>query len=194
MRALPIIASAASHSQSTVPSSSQRSMSTAQIFSKRPRRTQRWKVRCTELSSGKRSGSWFHWQPLRSRKIRASSAARGLIRGRPVALGGSSAVMTGSISAHNLSETVQIVPSSSQLRRNLRERPMLPLLLGSHSPSLASLLASFTCAWRRSALRGARQFPVPSQHWSGATALRDEELVQIFTRLYGVAAPAKYTR
>ncbi len=55
-RALLIAVSAACHSQSTPPSSWQCWTKPAQICWKRPRWTQRWKVRCTVLSSGKVEG------------------------------------------------------------------------------------------------------------------------------------------
>src|SRR5215211_6322583 len=88
-RALPIAPSAACHSKSTPPSSSHSSMSLSQIRSKTPFSIHLWKVLCTEESSGKCSGSWFHWQPLRIRKMIASRAARWSTRGRPVLFGGS---------------------------------------------------------------------------------------------------------
>src|SRR6187200_258009 len=51
-RAFPKAASAACHCQSTPPSSSQAAIRVAQRRSINPSRIQRWKVRCTELSSG----------------------------------------------------------------------------------------------------------------------------------------------
>src|SRR5215211_445119 len=74
-RAFPMLPSAACHSQSTPLRSSQASMRSAQIASNTCRSDQRTKVRCTELSSGKEAGRWFHWHPVRSRKIIASSCA-----------------------------------------------------------------------------------------------------------------------
>src|SRR3954470_2466152 len=67
-RALPIAPSAACHSHSTPPSSSHSSIRAAQIRSKIPISTHRWKVRCTLESSGKSLGRRVHWQPLRIRK------------------------------------------------------------------------------------------------------------------------------
>ena len=59
-RALPIAPSAACHSQSTPPSSSQPSISAAQIRSKPPSSTHRCKARCTEESSVNSFGRRFH--------------------------------------------------------------------------------------------------------------------------------------
>ncbi len=76
-RALPIAVSAACHSQSTPPNSSSHfSTNEAQIRSKTPSSTHRWKARCTEESSGNSFGRRFHWQPVRSRKMTASRTAR----------------------------------------------------------------------------------------------------------------------
>src|SRR6266536_983644 len=97
--ALPIDVSAACHSQSHPPRSSHASWTTAQMRSKIPRPTQRWNVRWTELSSGYSFGRRFHWQPLRSRKMTASSAARWSIRFGP-RFGGSCSSRIGSIIAH----------------------------------------------------------------------------------------------
>src|SRR5436190_6724405 len=66
-RALLVIVSAACHSQSTPPRSSLASWIMAQSRSNTPRASHRWKVRCTELSSGNSAGRWFHWTPVRSR-------------------------------------------------------------------------------------------------------------------------------
>jgi hypothetical protein len=65
MRALPMAASAACHCQSTPPNASQACTRVAQIRSKTPSSHQRWKCRCTVLSSPNGSGSWCHWQPGR---------------------------------------------------------------------------------------------------------------------------------
>jgi len=81
-----------------------------------PTLRQRWKVRCTELSSGNSLGSWFHWHPLRRRKMIASSAARWSIRLRPSRLGGSNSASTGVISTHNSSGTRQMVGNGSRCR------------------------------------------------------------------------------
>ena len=108
MRALPRHPSAACHSQSTPPRSSQRSSSTAQIRSKTPRSIQRWKVRWTELSSGYSFGSQFHWQPVRSRKMTASNTPRWSTRLRPIRGAGSQPSRIGSMIAHSSSETRQI--------------------------------------------------------------------------------------
>ena len=67
-----------------------------------PHSTQRWKVRCCKvrwmvLSSPNSLGKWFHWQPLRIRKIMPSSIFRWSARLRPLALGGSNCNITGSI-------------------------------------------------------------------------------------------------
>jgi len=78
-----------------------------------PRFTQRWNVRWTELSSGYSFGSRFHWQPLRIRKMTASSAARWSIRFGPC-FGGSCSARIGSIIAHNSSGASQIVGSGSR--------------------------------------------------------------------------------
>jgi hypothetical protein len=77
--------------------------------SKTPILTHRWKVRCTLESSGKSFGRRFHWQPLRSRKMIASRAARWSTRGRPVFFGGSCSFRIGSIFSHNCSGTRQMV-------------------------------------------------------------------------------------
>ena len=105
--------SAACHSQSQPPKSSQASWTSAQIRSKIPSFTQRWNVRWTELSSGYSLGSRFHWQPLRIRKMTASSAARWSIRFGP-RFGGSCSARIGAIIAHSSSGASQIVGSGSR--------------------------------------------------------------------------------
>src|SRR3954451_17473209 len=108
-RALPIAPSAACHSQLNPPSSSHSSTDAAQIRSSTPSSTHRWKVRCTEESSGNSLGRWFIWQPVRNLKMIASRAARWSIRRRPVLLGGSHSARIGSIFSHNSSGTRQMV-------------------------------------------------------------------------------------
>src|ERR671911_3098133 len=110
-RALPMAPSAACHSKSTPPSSSHSSMSLSQIRSKTPFSIHLWKVLCTEESSGNCSGSWFHWTPLRIRKMIASRAARWSTRGRPVLFGGSCSWRIGSMTSHNPSGVRQMVGS-----------------------------------------------------------------------------------
>jgi hypothetical protein len=63
------------------------------------------------LSSPKRFGSLFHWQPPRSRKITPSRRGLASARGRPVLAGGSSFLMIGAIRSYSLSGTRQIVGS-----------------------------------------------------------------------------------
>ena len=65
------------------------------------------------LSSPKYAGSLFQWQPVRIRKIIASSILRGSCLLRPVGLGGSSSLMSGLISSQRSSGTSQIVSSVS---------------------------------------------------------------------------------
>src|SRR5947209_708110 len=99
-RALPSIPSALCHFQSTAPSSSHSSTSTAHTLSKMPLRHHRWNQRWTELSSPNSSGSLFHWHPLRRRKMIPLKAARQSIRLRPpcsLGGGGASSVRIGSI-------------------------------------------------------------------------------------------------
>src|SRR5215211_152320 len=108
-RALPIAPSAACHSKSTPPISSHSSMSFSQMRSNTPNSIHRWKVRCTEESSGNSSGNRFHWQPLLILKMIASSAARWLTRGLPVLFGGSCSSKIGPIFSHNSSGTRQMV-------------------------------------------------------------------------------------
>src|SRR5512133_12877 len=108
-RALPIAPSAACHSQLTPPSSSHSSTSAAQTRSSNPSSTHRWKARCTVESSRNSSGIRFHWQPVLSRKMTASSTARRSARGRPVVFGGSCSARMGSIFSHSLSGTRQMV-------------------------------------------------------------------------------------
>src|SRR5205085_4400362 len=103
LRALPRAQSAACHSQSQPPRSSQASWTAAQMRSKMPRRTQRRKWRCTVLSSGYSAGRWFHWQPLRSRKITASRTGRRSTQAGPNRAGGSCSARIRSTSAHNSS-------------------------------------------------------------------------------------------
>src|SRR5215210_5119972 len=110
-RALPIAPSAACHSKSTPPSSSQCSMRDSQMRSSTPSSIHLWKVRCTEESSGNSSGSRFHWQPLLILKMIASKAARWSTRGRPVLFGGSCSFRIGSMISHNSSGTRQMVGS-----------------------------------------------------------------------------------
>src|SRR5918992_3468785 len=111
-RALPIAPSAACHSKSTPPSSSQCSMSFSQMRSSTPSSIHLWKVRCTEESSGNSPlGSRFHWQPLLILKMMASKAARWSTRGRPVLFGGSCSFRIGSMIFHNWSGTHQMVGS-----------------------------------------------------------------------------------
>src|SRR5215211_414423 len=110
-RAFPMLPSAACHSQSTPLRSSQASMRSAQIASNTCRSDQRTKVRCTELSSGKEAGRWFHWHPVRSRKIIASSAARASMRRRPRGFGGSRAPRIGAIRSQSRSGISQSVGS-----------------------------------------------------------------------------------
>ena len=105
--------SAACHSQSHPPRSSHASWTAAQIRSKMPSPTHRWKVRWTELSSGYSLGRRFHWQPLRIRKITASRAARWSIRAGP-RFGGSCSARIGSIIAHSSSGASQIGGSGSR--------------------------------------------------------------------------------
>jgi hypothetical protein len=84
--------------------------------SKTPILTHRWKVRCTLESSGKSFGRRFHWQPLRSRKMIASRAARWSMRGRPVGLDGKWSFRIGSIFSHSSSVFVMLIlfePSTS---------------------------------------------------------------------------------
>src|SRR5215203_1184234 len=107
-RALPIAPSAACHSKSTPPSSSQCSMRLSQMRSSTPSSIHLWKVRCTEESSGNSSGSRFHWTPLLILKMIASKAARWSTRGRPVLLGGSCSFRIGSMISHNSSGTRQM--------------------------------------------------------------------------------------
>src|SRR5918993_662318 len=105
-RALPIAPSAACHSKSTPPSSSQCSMRLSQITSSTPSSIHLWKVRCTEESSGNSPlGSRFHWQPLLILKMMASKAARWSTRGQPVLIGGSCSFRIGSMIFHNWSGT-----------------------------------------------------------------------------------------
>jgi site-specific DNA recombinase len=59
-RAFPSAQSAACHSQSQPPRSSQASWTTAHSWRKTPRSTHRWKCRCTVLSSGYSCGNRFH--------------------------------------------------------------------------------------------------------------------------------------
>ena len=101
-RALPIEQSADCHSQFTPPNSWHSSIRTAQMPSSAPHPTQRWKVRWMVLSSPNSLGRWFHWQPLRSRKIIPSSIFRWSTRLRPFDLGGS-----------NSASPVQFAPKSS---------------------------------------------------------------------------------
>src|SRR5215217_878466 len=110
-RALPIAPSAACHSKSTPPSSSQCSMRLSQMRSSTPSSIHLWKVRSTEESSGNSSGSRFHWTPLLSLKMISSKAARWSTRGRPVLLGGSCSWRIGSMISHNSSGTRQMVGS-----------------------------------------------------------------------------------
>ena len=51
--------------------------------------SQRTKARYTLLLSPKSSGRWFHWQPVRIRKMTPSKASRSSLRLRPVGAGGS---------------------------------------------------------------------------------------------------------
>src|SRR5262249_27300458 len=87
-RALPMQPSAACQRQSTAPSSSHSFSKSAHSSSSTPSSTQRWNQRCTVASSPKRSGSWFHWQPERIRKMTPLTTRRRSTRGRPVAAGG----------------------------------------------------------------------------------------------------------
>ena len=101
-RALPMEQSADCHSQSTPPNSWHSAIRAAQMPASTPHSTQRWKVRCCKvrwmvLSSPNSLGKWFHWQPLRIRKIMPSSIFRWSARLRPLALGGSNCNITGSI-------------------------------------------------------------------------------------------------
>ena len=116
-RALPMEQSADCHSQSTPPNSWHSSIRAAQMPSSTPPPTQRWKVRWMVLSSPNSLGKWFHWQPLRIRKIMPSSIFRWSARLRPRALGGSNCNITGSIRSQRSSGTSQIVgngfPSST---------------------------------------------------------------------------------
>ena len=61
------------------------------------------------LSSPNSLGRWFHWQPLRSRKIIPSSIFRWSTGLRPFDLGGSNSSITGSIRSQRSSGTSQIV-------------------------------------------------------------------------------------
>src|SRR5947209_17246168 len=79
-RALPSIPSALCHFQSTAPSSSHSSTSTAQTRSKTPLSHHRWNQRWIELSSPNSSGSLFHCHPDRRRKMIPLNAARQSIR------------------------------------------------------------------------------------------------------------------
>src|SRR5215218_8707501 len=110
-RALPIAPSAACHSKSTPPSSSQCSMRLSQMRSSTPSSTHLCKVRCTEESSGNSLGIWFHWKPLLILKMIASRASRRSMRGRPVLFGGSCFSRIGSMISHSSSGTRQMVGS-----------------------------------------------------------------------------------
>ena len=79
------------------------------MASNTPRSTQRWKVRWMVLSSPNSLGKWFHWQPLRSRKIIPSSIFRWSTRLRPFDLGGSNSSITSSIRSRRSSGTSHIV-------------------------------------------------------------------------------------
>ena len=114
-RALPMEQSADCHSQSTPPNSWHSSIRAAQMPSSTPPPTQRWKVRWMVLSSPNSLGKWFHWQPLRIRKIMPSSIFRWSARLRPRALGGSNCNITGSIRSQRSSGTSQIV-GNAQIR------------------------------------------------------------------------------
>jgi hypothetical protein len=74
-----------------------------------PHPTQRWKVRWMVLSSPNSLGRWFHWQPLRSRKIIPSSIFRWSTRLRPFDWGGSNSSITGPIRSQRSSGTSHIV-------------------------------------------------------------------------------------
>src|SRR5262245_39874307 len=87
-RALPMQPSAACQRQSTAPNSSHSLSSVAHNPSNTPSSTKRWNQRCTVASSPKRSGSRFHWQPERIRKMTPLTTRRRSTRGRPVAAGG----------------------------------------------------------------------------------------------------------
>ncbi len=116
-RALPMEQSADCHSQSTPPNSWHSSIRAAQMPSSTPPPTQRWKVRWMVLSSPNSLGKWFHWQPLRIRKIMPSSIFPWSARLRPRALGRSNCNITGSIRSQRSSGTSRIVgngfPSST---------------------------------------------------------------------------------
>ena len=90
--------SAACHSQSTPPSSSHSSTMTDHTWFNTPGR---WIV----LSSPKVLGRWFHWQPLRKRKIIPLRIGLGLTRLRPVVLGGVPSRITGSTFSPNRPES-----------------------------------------------------------------------------------------
>ncbi len=102
--------------QFTPPSSSHSWTQTPQMRSMTPRSIHRCIVRCPELSSGNPFGSGFHWQPLRIRKMIASSTPRASTRDRPVLAGGSCFRSTGVIRSHNSSGTRQIVGSGPAAR------------------------------------------------------------------------------
>jgi len=127
-RALPLMASAACHSQSTPPHSAPAATRVAHRRAKSPSWTQRWKGRCTALSSGKRAGSWHQWRPVRRRKRIASRVRRASTRGRPVLLGGSTSASSGAMTSHPSSEIVQIVAMAFPSARTWRGRPIAPLL------------------------------------------------------------------
>ena len=127
-RALPIEQSADCHSQFTPPNSWHPSIRTAQMASSAPRSTQRWKVRWMVLSSPNSLGKWFHWQPLRSRKIIPSSIFRWSTRLRPFDLGGSISSITGPIRSQRSSGTSQIV-GNGFLSRTIHVHPPLGTIL-----------------------------------------------------------------
>jgi hypothetical protein len=123
---LPSIASADCHRQSTPPSSSHSATRIAQIFSKTPPATHRWNQSWTVLLGPNRSGNWSHWQPLRKRKMIASSIFRQLATRRPVGFLGQKSLRIGSIRIHNVSGISQIVPKGLRpvLRRFMATAPV----------------------------------------------------------------------
>ena len=108
-RALPKPPSAACHSHCPPPSSSHASINIAHMLENTPRLTQCWNVRWIVLLLPNSLGKWFHWQPLRIRKIIPLSICRWSARLRPVALGGCITKSTARISSHRSFGTSQMV-------------------------------------------------------------------------------------
>ena len=124
-RALPMAQSADCHAHFMPPNSAHSAAGTARMRGKTPHCTQHWRVRWMALSSPSSRGKWFHWSPLRSRKMMDAVEHQPGVGA--LAAGGFGGIQCQDYGADLLPEMVWNFPDGFQCRVAARSQPPVRL-------------------------------------------------------------------